>query len=364
LSGQESDPLVKHPALGYKIRKGGWVDQQLSTYRLAEQKLAEACYAEAERLGRYTIREALEGYELYSAWIEEIPQYLRTKGVTDVVIDSELARIEPLLRWPDGRDFDPKEGWQQYQDLIHQFAQACRETNREAANELLERARQTWRVTHDRVHDKICFLLTLAARELGESEIGPLWDCLMEEMYRSYDRYDVDHTPWEQSAELLMHIMAEALRGHLSGPGRRGDIEFVDEGHRIGFRFDPCGSGGRTYRADLDEGIGPRMLPPYDFGVTQEPHDWAWNEKGICYYCAHCCQLMERIPIKKYGYPARVTEPPKWPDAETGTKCTWWVYRDPRDVPEEIYRRVGATKPSEIGGTATRAREQGKITES
>ncbi len=47
-----------------------------------------------------------------------------------------------------------------------------------------------------------------------------------------------------------------------------------------------------------------------------------------------------------------MVEPPTWPDARSGGKCTWYVYKDPRLVPEEIYARVGMKKPREIGSSA------------
>ena len=93
--------------------------------------------------------------------------------------------------------------------------------------------------------------------------------------------------------------------------------------------FAPCGSGGRIRAAE-------------QFGVTTERHDWAWNEVGVCHYCVHCCVLQQLEPIDNLGYPARVIDPPLDP----GDSCSWTVYRDRHDVPEEAYRRVGAARPS------------------
>ena len=59
----------------------------------------------------------------------------------------------------------------------------------------------------------------------------------------------------------------------------------------------------------------------------------------------HCCQLQERAPIARLGYPVRVVEPPVWGTAEPRGYCTWSVYKDPRLVPPEAYRRVGAAEP-------------------
>lgn len=344
-----------HPGLGYAIRKGGWRDHQTSTYSLAERAIADGRFADAEELGRYTVREAMEAHELYRDWLAQTVDFLLAGGVSVNDVAAEQNRIAEILKLPDGSAFDADQGWNDYRDLIDRFAAACVSGDGGNAVSLLEDARRTWRLTHDRKHDWLCFLITFAAGRLGEAQVGPLWDMLLAPSYALYQRYDVETNPWPQSAELLIQIMAEALRGHLSGPGRRGDIEFVDEGHRVGFRFAPCGSGGRTYQADPDDGVGPRMEPPYGFGVTRDKHDWAWNKTGVCYYCAHCCAAMELEPIRMFGYPARVVDPPTWPEARSGARCTWWVYKDPHDVPEEIYARVGQKKPQRIGSAATAA---------
>jgi hypothetical protein len=94
-------------------------------------------------------------------------------------------------------------------------------------------------------------------------------------------------------------------------------------------------------KGDPDQGSPPRAEPPFNFAVTKEAHDWSWGKKGVCLYCVHCCQLQERVPIQKLGYPVRVVDPPTWPaDRETGL-CTWYVYKDPSLVPDEAFRRVG-----------------------
>jgi hypothetical protein len=102
-------------------------------------------------------------------------------------------------------------------------------------------------------------------------------------------------------------------------------------------------------RGDEIEGTGSRVLQPYEFGVTKGKYDWAWNEEGICYYCAHCCLTLEKLPEERWGHPVRVVDPPKWggsADAEsTQKKCTWTVYKSLEAIPEEAYRRIGHTKP-------------------
>ena len=108
-----------------------------------------------------------------------------------------------------------------------------------------------------------------------------------------------------------MLVACEAMRGHLVGPERTGDMELVELEDRFVLRFDPCGSGGRTLRGDSIEGTPPRMQPPYDWTVTEEPHTWNHNTPGVCLYCTHCIILMEEMPIDRFGYPVRVVDPPR-----------------------------------------------------
>ena len=79
--------------------------------------------------------------------------------------------------------------------------------------------------------------------------------------------------------------------------------------------------------------------------MTGQAYSWAWNIKGVCLYCAHCCALSERNPIKRLGHPARVVEPPYRNEEGSRDFCTWWVYDDPGAIPDEVYRRTGNAKP-------------------
>ena len=99
------------------------------------------------------------------------------------------------------------------------------------------------------------------------------------------------------------------MRAHLVGPDRHGDIDLEEFDDRLELRFDPCGSGGRQLRGDEIEGTGSRVLAPYEFGVTQEPHPWAWNEIGVCYYCAHCNLALSTLPAERWGHPVRTVGP-------------------------------------------------------
>jgi hypothetical protein len=326
-------------------------------YRAAAGAIREGRFAEAAALARRAVDEAEEGHRLYPVFADRAFAFMVERGVAEDAMEAERARLLSLLDMPDGSRFDPEAGWRTFVDAIDVTVRACDAHRADDALEALERARRTWRATHDRGCDLVFGAVDACARLLGEDTVADAWDALMAELYPTRDRYDVDARPWSQSLHELLVDAFESLRGHLSGPERMGDVEVVEEEDRFVLRFEPCGSGGRTYQPDA-EGGPPRMEEPFAFGVTTEAHDWSWGSAGVCLYCVHCCRLQEQIPIERLGYPVRVVDPPIWPAARAGGsagRCTWTIYKDPALIPEEAYRRVGATKPGRLGSRAVRS---------
>ncbi len=342
-----SGPLVDDAVVGHPVRAGGFADHAASSYALAADALDAGRFADAAALARHTVDEAREGYELYALWADRIRETLAAEGVEESDIAAGEARLHALLADEEGEPFDIHAGWAAYTAAIDAVEAACEAGDADAARAALEQARACWLETHDRGCDLVYGMLDLVVRHLGERRIGPLWDELMAPMYETYDVYDTATHPWSRSVHRLVLIAALSLRGHLSGPGRMGSVEIAEEPERWVLSFDPCGSGGRTYRDD--DARGPRMLPPHDFAVTTEAHDWAWGKRGVCVYCVHCCQLNQRMPIRRFGYPTRVIDPPTWPAAREGGVCRWSVYKDPALVPAEAYTSVGYERPAAVG---------------
>ncbi len=319
------------------------------TYALAHEAIAAGDAAEGVRRIGQLLDEAAEGRELFPLFIDRARRFLRERGVPPAALSAEEHRILSLLGATAGDALDMTRQWAVVQELAAQAGQACLAGDSQAASALVEQLRSSWMTVHDRFCDVTCGLFTLAARRLGESVIGAMWDEAIGDLYPSRDAYDTARRPWAESVPLLLADAAASLRGHLSGPQRTGEVSLREEADRWVFRFDPCGSGGRTLRADANPDGAARAGPPFDFGVTTEQHDWAWQTKGVCLYCVHCCQLQERAPIARLGYPVRVVDPPVWGTAEARGYCTWTIYKDPQRVPAEAYRRVGATKPEDGG---------------
>ena len=257
-----------------------------------------------------------------------------------------------MLTAEHGRAYDLTAEWDQFVALTGEAAAAARAQDAAAARALTGHAHEVWRLVHDYCVDEIYGLLDAVVRLCGEDALPGIWDHLMRDWYDDHaTRLDVRSQPWSESARQLMTAIVHGFHGHLSGTDRLGGMTFIEEDDRWGFRFDPCGSGGRVIRDDTTGGR-PRPAEPLSLAVTTRPHDWSFGQSGVQAYCVHCCLLNMVMPIDRLGYPTRVIDPPTWPAARSGAPCTWWVYKDPARIPDEVYERVGRRRNTDQEGTA------------
>jgi hypothetical protein len=335
-----SDDLAK------RVRTGDWSDQGVPTVQKIEEAAAGGRDEEAAQLVDYFVEEAKVCELIYDVWLEGFVGWLTANGVTDAERDAELARLRALLAYPDGTPFEPEPRW----DAL------CADAGRLAGRlrtgrglDGLDALREDWRRLHDRWVDLISGILALVARRFGEAALEDCFRHVLEPyIQQRYMPYDLRERSYESTIYRNLYTSFEAMRGHLCGPDRRGDVELVETDDAWTLRFDPCGSGGRSNRGDPVEGTPPRPQAPYAFGVTTERHDWAWNEIGVCHYCAHCCFALERLPAERWGHPVRVVDSPLYPDETAGAepkKCTWTIYKSLEAIPEAAYERIGLTKP-------------------
>ncbi len=330
--------------LGRDARSGDWSELARGTYSVVLEEIEQGRPESAARLLDVTLLEAGELHEIYGHWTDDVLAWLRARDAEG--LDADVAKLRGLLG---DRAFDGfEEGWQSYCTLTKAGAAAILAGASDAA-ERVEAARASWQGTHDDAVDVLYGVLDIAVRREGEKCLRDIWDLLLRDWYDAHARrLDVRLQDWAESARQLRMAILDGFHAHLSGPDRLGDIGFIEEEDRWGYRFAPCGSGGRTMSDAASDG-GARPGPPYGFAVTTEKHDWAWNTVGVCLYCVHCCLLNELTPIDRLGYPTRVIDPPVWPDDRADPTCTWWVYKDPSRIPDAVYRRVGRERPKDLG---------------
>ena len=343
--------------LGRRVRMGSWEDQKVSTYRRILEALDARRWKDAAELGNYFVDEAFVCFSIYRQWIPDLTAFLRNKGISGDELDTVNRDIMARLDLPDGSRWDPRRQWDRFRSDVEEFVARCHREDADGARAQLDQMKETWRRCHDRDVDHTYGLMSEIQTRFGEDAIGEMYQSILLPLFAwRYDKFDIDKHPWDEGLETLMLVACEAMRGHLVGPERTGDFELIETDDRYILRFDPCGSGGRTIRGDWIEDTPPRMEEPYNWGVSQEPRSWNHNQTGVCLYCSHCIVLMEEMPMDRFGYPVRVIDPPIYPDTDRDPtrrqKCQWQMFKDPTQVPEEYYERVGRTRPSVFGSEA------------
>lgn len=347
--GQDS-PVVAHSTfLGRPARIGSWDELSQGTFRAAKARIEAGDHRAAADLLEVSLEEADELRDVYERWPAEVARWLTGQGVDPAELEREQDRLRSVIG--DVAMTGIQAEWPEYRDAALDAARRCRDGDSRAI-ELVDEVHAIWLGIHDRAVDRVAGHIDIAVRLCGEDILGELWDFLMADWYDAHERrFSPENQPWQVSANQLMVAIVDGFHAHLVGRDRQGDIEMIEEPDRIGFRFAPCGSGGRMLDAEVTGGE-PRSAAPYGFATTTRRHDWAWNEVGICSYCVHCCQLNVVMPIDRIGFPTRVIDPPIWTGQPgAATACTWWVYRDPSLVPDSVYHRVGRT-PGNRGGKA------------
>lgn len=360
-----TSPLPTHltwsDEIGKRVRTGDWDDQAVSTVTRIQEALREGGDTFGLAAGRretaaqlvdYFMEEAKVVYVIYEVWTAGFLDWLRGSGVAEDELTAEMERLRTLLAWPDGTSLDTAARWAALGEAAGTLGNGIRSYDLSVAQgeALLEALLADWRRLHDRYADLMAGVLAFVARRFGEAALEPCYRSVLEPYIQErYMVFDVRLRPYAETLVRNLYISLEAMRAHLVGPGRRGDVGFEEFDDRWELRFDPCGSGGRQVRGDEIEGTGSRVLAPYEFGVTQERHPWAWNETGVCYYCAHCNLALSTLPAERWGHPVRTVDPPLWrgeDDPLTRKQCTWTVWKSLEAIPEREYERIGRTKPA------------------
>jgi hypothetical protein len=340
ISGSATPPptvLSWSDELGKRVRRGDSAEQAVSTVTRIEESIDAGHWEPAAQLVDYFMEEAKVVFVIYTSWTEGFEDFLAVKGVPKDEADAELERLRLAFAFPDGGLFDPEPRWHALGADAGALANAMRAflVSADEARVRLDALREGWRQLHDGYADYQAGLLGFVARRFGESTLEECYRHVLEPYLRErYGPFDVRLRPYEETVFRNAYLSYEAMRAHLCGPGRRGDIDVDEDDDKIVVAFDPCGSGGRQQREQ-------------ELGVTRERHDWAWNETGVCYYCAHCCFALELWPAEQWGHPVRVVDSPLYDEAHSAEpkKCTWTIYKRLEAIPPEAYERIGRRKP-------------------
>ncbi len=190
------------------------------------------------------MEEAKVVYVIYQVWDEGFVSYLRSKDVPDAEIEAEVERLRTLLAFPDGAPYETTARWEALGVAAGLLANRlrCYETSAEQAVRAMDELREGWRQLHDRGADFQAGMLTFIARRFGESTIEEAFASVLEPyLQERYKPFDVRERPHEETLERNLYLAVEAMRGHLVGPARDGEMEVDEYEDRYVISFDPCG---------------------------------------------------------------------------------------------------------------------------
>lgn len=351
--------------LGRLARSGDFAEQLIPTYTKIAEAI-KACDGEsAKQYIDFFDVEAAVCYKLFDQWVVDIERFLTEKGMSAAELDGVRLDLTLLVnRGYFGRDdYDAYDRRQERLEYMSMKAKLCRYLNAppEEALNVLAAFKDKWCSIHDRDVDLLSGLLNTVHLHHGDIAIGEvIRDYVIGNLFSfRYERFDVSKKKWEDSFKTLVYLSIESMRGHLVGPERDGTMGLVEDDEKVTITFAPCGSGGRISAGDTLHGTPSRHEAPYYFKMMENKYDFSWKKSGVCHYCVHCSVLVEKIPMERFGYPLRVVEPPVYPDH---TKvCKWTMYKNPRNVPEWVYERMGEKKPLQDEPLGSATRRQGKL---
>ncbi|NUM48425.1 MAG: hypothetical protein HUU38_27265, partial [Anaerolineales bacterium] len=230
-----------HPDLGRIVRADDWDGLARGTHGLLARAIAEGDVTTTAGLAGFFLTEARIIHDIYAQWRRDTRRYLADKGMEASAIAAEDARVHALAvagRPAAAADFDS--AWQ----AVAALGAAAGAGDGAAA----EAMRNLWRHLHDGQVDHLSGLFDIVIRRFGEPALGEMYEgWVIGDWFDSrYRRFDTSRVDWTDAFPLIVYLTFESMHGHLSGPGRRGDVAFEAFDDRVEFTFAPCGSGGRT----------------------------------------------------------------------------------------------------------------------
>jgi hypothetical protein len=196
--------------------------------------------------------------------------------------------------------------------------------NKEKAKELAKRMYKEFNHLHDGYMVWVTGLLTYIYQNYGVEAVEEA-----ERKAHGIEAKLVFLPPEKTDLRSMVEHMVSGFRGHLQ------PITVEEDDEKISITMKPCGSGERIIQKG---GYNP------EFGLAKikEPHNITWHSEGFPIYCVHC-PLGEMMSVERTGSlgTVHVVDEPMYEGA-----CHFVLYKDPDNIPEEFYTRIGKKKPA------------------
>jgi len=260
-------------------------------------------------------REVLSMQQNYDGWEASLRESIHRLGGQEEEAEAVRA-IEDNHAGSEGREQDVS-GIDRWRDearaILATFEAKHDQEALDRARELHEEALRS----HDRGMSRVSALLSWITRKHGPDAVEAALEVAM-----SADM--LGDASFRERAEALMHF----TRVHLQSFDLREDDE------KLTFLCPVCPSGGRMLQAGHYD-------PPRSDAHVPGPSPLTWGRETLPAYCCYE-PVMERTSIEKTGVPLFVVDPPERLGVDP---CPTYLYKDPADIPERFYTRLGLAKP-------------------
>lgn len=191
---------------------------------------------------------------------------------------------------------------------------------------LIDRAVSQWSSLKDYSINWITSLLTFVADEMGEDAVERALRKTGEEYVRP--RRDAGIKWADLPAAQRAKVIARSMVANM------GEVTVAEDDDKITLSF-RCGSGGKL----IDDG---RYEGADAYATLREPGGRTFGRDELWVYCAHCSVNNEIQPVEWGEAPTSIEAPP----TRAGEPCVHHVYKDPSEIPDGAYLRIGQRPPA------------------
>ncbi len=199
--------------------------------------------------------------------------------------------------------------------------EAIEQGDKQKAKDLVQRMYKEFNHLHDGYMFWATGLLTYIYQNYGIESVEKA-----ERFAHTIEGKTVFKPPEKTDVRSLVIHLASSLRGHLQ------PLTIEEDDEKIVLTMKPCGSGERIIE-----------LGGYEAGLArvEEPHRITWGMRDFPIYCVHC-PIMETLAFEATGdlQPVHLVN-----ETKRHGFCHFAYYKDPANIPEEYYRRLGKEKP-------------------
>ena len=202
---------------------------------------------------------------------------------------------------------------------------AVEEGDREKALKEIQGMFNEFLSMHDLMRDWIASLYTFIYKNYGEDALYEANHMACSFWLKGFLEKYAEADPRRRAL-----MLAAGFRGHLV------PLKVEEDQEKFTLTMLPCGSGGKLVLEGKYEPVG-------EVARVERAQPQTLSKKNFPIYCTHCA-FQEILSIEKYGYPMFITDCPDG-DKIGKVNCRVYIYKNPEDIPERFYKRLGKKKP-------------------